>query len=228
MMSRREQKIMKSRLNNAHGLSLVELMVAVSILIAMIGGVYMSAAAGSNSWANTAMQVELQENIRLSLEKISKEMRESGSNSVGAMQVTINDNSGINGSDVIQFFMPVECEAGTPVIDGNGDVAYWGAPLTWGCSDSTCMDADDDCSTVEYSYLEYALNANNQLERRVRDSANALVRSDVFARNITDMQAVISGDQNVVTVTVTASGTTTNNRALSMNDSMDVLLRNRG
>lgn len=227
-MSRHANKIYRSRLRDTRGFSLVELMVAVAILVAMIGGVYMSAAAGSNSWANTALQVSLQESIRLSLEKISKEMRESGSNSVGAMQVTINDNAGTNGSDVIRFFMPVECEAGVPVIDANGDVAYWGAPLTWGCSDSTCMDADNDCSTVEYSYLEYAINSSNQLERRVRDAANVLVRSDIFANNITDMQAVISGDQNVVTVTVTASGTTTNNRALSMDDSMDILLRNRG
>lgn len=215
-------------MRNQGGFSLVELMVAIAILVAMIGGVYVSVSAGQNSWANTALQISLQENIRVSLERISKEMRESGSNSVGAMQITINDNTGTNGSDVIQFFMPVECEAGTPVIDGNGDVAYWGAPLTWGCSDSTCMDADNDCTTVEYSYLEYAINNNNQLERRVRDGGNALVRTDVFARNISDMQAVLSGDQNVVTVTVTASGTTTNNRALSMDDSMDILLRNRG
>ncbi len=215
---------MKSR----NGFSLVELMVSIAILVAMIGGVYMSAAAGRNSWANTALQVNLQESIRLSLEKISKEMRESGSNNLGAMQLTINDNAGTNGSDIIQFFMPVECEAGTPVMDANGDVAFWGAPLTWGCSDSTCMDADNDCSTVEYSYLEYAINNDNQLERRVRDGANALVRADIFASNITDMQAVLSGDQNVVTVTVTASGMTTNNRALSMDDSMDILLRNRG
>lgn len=227
-MNRRRHKNLKDRRKSQGGFSLVELMVAVSILVAMIGGVYMSVAAGQNSWANTALQITLQENVRISLEKISKEMRESGSNSVGAMQIAINDNSGTNGSDVIQFFMPVECEAGVPVMDGNGDVAYWGAPLTWGCSDSTCMDADNDCTTVEYSYLEYAINNNNQLERRVRDASNALVRTDVFARNISDMQAVISGDQNVVTVTVTASGTTTNNRALSMNDSMDVLLRNRG
>lgn len=210
------------------GFSLVELMVAVAILVAMIGGVYMSVAAGSNSWANTAVQISLQENIRLSLEKISKELRESGSNNVGSMQVTINDNSGTNGSDVIRFFMPVTCEAGVPVLDSNADVANWGAPLFWGCADSTCMDADNDCSTVEYSYLEYAINNNNQLERRVRDGANVLVRTDVFARDISDLQAVLSADQNVVTVTVTATGNTTKNRTLTMNDSIDVFLRNRG
>lgn len=206
----------------------MELMVAVAILTAMMGGVYMSMAAGQNSWANTALQIELQENLRLTQEKVSKELRESGSNSVGVMQVTINDNTGVNNSDIIRFFMPVICEAGQTIIDNNGDVANWGAPLTWGCTDSTCMDADDDCSTVEYSYLEYAINNNNQLERRVRNGANALVRTDIFAQNITDFQAALSADQNEVTITVTALGTSIKNRTMTMTNSMVVYLRNRG
>lgn len=206
----------------------MELMVAVAILTAMMGGVYMSMAAGQNSWANTALQIELQENLRLTLEKISKELRESGSNGAGVMQVTINDNAGVNSSDVIQFFMPVICEAGQTIIDNNGDVANWGAPLTWGCTDSTCMDADDDCSTVEYSYLEYAINNNNQLERRVRNAANALVRTDIFAQKISDFQAAMSVDQNEVTITVTALGTSMKNRTMTMTNSMVVYLRNRG
>ncbi len=217
---------MKIKVNR--GFSLVELMVAVAILTAMMGGVYMSMAAGQNSWANTALQIELQENLRLTLEKISKELRESGSNGAGVMQVTINDNAGVNSSDVIQFFMPVICEAGQTIIDNNGDVANWGAPLTWGCTDSTCMDADDDCSTVEYSYLEYAINNNNQLERRVRNAANALVRTDIFAQKISDFQAAMSVDQNEVTITVTALGTSMKNRTMTMTNSMVVYLRNRG
>lgn len=210
------------------GFSLVELMVAVAILVAMMGGVYMSMAAGQNSWANTALQVELQENVRLTLEKVSKELRESGSNGAGVMQVTINDNAGVNSSDVLRFFMPVICEAGQTVIDNNGDVAYWGAPLTWGCTGSTCMDADDDCSTVEYSYLEYAINNNNQLERRVRNTANAVVRTDIFAQKISDFQAVLSADNNEVTLTVTALGTSIKKRTMTLTDSMIVFLRNRG
>ncbi|MGE0268998.1 MAG: PilW family protein [Candidatus Omnitrophota bacterium] len=222
------KKLINLKIKVNRGFSLVELMVAVAILTAMMGGVYMSMAAGQNSWANTALQIELQENLRLTLEKISKELRESGSNGAGVMQVTINDNAGVNSSDVIQFFMPVICEAGQTIIDNNGDVANWGAPLTWGCTDSTCMDADDDCSTVEYSYLEYAINNNNQLERRVRNAANALVRTDIFAQKISDFQAAMSVDQNEVTITVTALGTSMKNRTMTMTNSMVVYLRNRG
>ncbi len=206
----------------------MELVVAVAIFLAMFGGVFMSMSAGQNSWAITATQIELQENLRFTIERISKELRESGSDNTGAMQVTINDNTGPNSTDVLQFFMPVICESTGSIIDANGDVANWGAPLTFGCTDSTCMDADNDCTTVDYSYLEYGINANNQLERRVRDASNAVVRTDVFAQNITNFQAVLSGDSNVVTLTVTASGTTNNNRAITTTDSLDVLLRNRG
>lgn len=215
-------------LESNKGLSLMELVVAVAIFLAMFGGVFMSMSAGQNSWAVTSTQIDLQENLRFTIEKISKELRESGSNSVGAMQVTINDNTGPGSTDVLQFFMPVICEASGSIIDANGDVANWGAPLTFGCTDSTCMDADDDCTTVDYSYLEYGINANNQLERRVRDASNVVVRTDVFAQNITNFQAVLSADSNVVTLTVTATGTTNNNRAITTTDSLDVLLRNRG
>jgi len=227
-MNKLLKEIKYLKINSNTGFSLVELMVAMAILVAMMGGVYMSMAAGQNSWANTALQIELQENLRLTLEKVSKELRESGSNGAGAMQVTINDNTGFNSSDVIRFFIPVVCEAGQTIIDNNGDVANWGAPLTWGCTESTCMDADDDCSTVEYSYLEYGINNNNQLERRVRDGSNALVRTDVFAQKISDFQAAISADQNEVTLTVTALGTSIKRRTMTMTDSMVVFLRNRG
>ena len=221
-------KVNLKKLMSNHGFSLIELVVAVAIFLAMFGGVFMSMSAGQNSWALTSTQIDLQENLRLTMGRISKELRESGSDSTGAMQVTILDNSGANSSDILRFSMPVLCETTATIINASSDVANWGAPLTFGCTDSTCMDADDDCSTVDYSYVEYAINNSNQLERRVRDSADVVVRTDVFAQNITNFQTVLSGDQNVVTLTVTATANTTNNRTVTSTDSLDVLLRNRG
>lgn len=215
-------------LKSKRGLSLIELIVAVAIFLAMFGGVFMSMSAGQNSWALTSTQIDLQENLRLTMGRISKELRESGSDSSGTMQVTILDNTGANSSDVLRFSMPVLCEATATIINASSDVSNWGAPLTFGCTDSTCMDADDDCSTVDYSYVEYAINNSNQLERRVRDAADVVVRTDIFAQNITNFQTVLSADQNVVTLTVTATADTTNNRTVTNTDSLDVLLRNRG
>ncbi|MBP9855403.1 MAG: hypothetical protein KBD53_11105 [Candidatus Omnitrophica bacterium] len=210
------------------GFSIPELMVAIAIFIAMMGGVYMSMAAGQDSWGTTSLQIELQQNLRLALEKVSKELRETGSNSAGSMMVTINNNTGVNSSDVIKFFMPVICESGDSIIDSNGNVANWGAPLTWGCTSSTCMDADNDCSTVDYSYLEYALNNNNQLERRVRNAADAVVRTDILAQRISNFQTVLNNNNTEITITATALGTSIKRRTITMTDNIAVFLRNRG
>jgi len=124
--------------------------------------------------------------------------------------------------------MPVQCEVGASVIDASGDVAYWGAPLTWGCTDSSCMDADDDCTTVDYKYVEYRIDSNNQLLRRVLDVGFNVIREEIFAQNITDLQAVMSGDQNAITLTFTVLKNTALNRQISTTSSINVYLRNRG
>ena len=221
-MNRTDQKVRED------GFSLVELMVVLVIFVIFMGVVFMTMMAGHNSWTDTATAMDLRQNIRLTLDRVSDELRESGSAAGGTMEVTINNNVGVNGSDVLRFSIPVICEASGSVMDTNGDVAHWGAPLTWGCTDSTCMDADNDCTTVEYSFLQYSLNAQKQLVRSVVSPANAVVRTDIFAQDITDFQAALSADNNIVTLTVTASGITDLHRTITMTDTLNVYLRNRG
>lgn len=216
------------RTRNQKGFSLVELMIVVAIFVAMMTAVYAMLTQGQSAWLTTDVQVQLQQDLRQTVEKISKELRETGSDSGGTMQVTIFDGTGAGGSDILRFSMPVICQTGGSVINESGDVANWGAPLTWGCSESSCMDADDACLTVEYKYVEYRIDADNQLLRRVLDASAATVRQDIFAQNITDMQAVLSGNQNRITLTVTAQRSTDLNRLLSSSQTMEIFLRNRG
>ena len=143
------------------------------------------------------------------------------------MQVTIFDGSGPNGSDIIRFTMPILCEAGGHVIDANGDVANWGAPLTWGCTSSSCMDADNDCLTRDYRFIEYQI-VNNQLIRRVLDNGTTPVRQDTIARNMVNLQATLSGDQNLLSVNLTAQQNTVVNRTLNASTNIDIYFRNRG
>ena len=77
-------------------------------------------------------------------------------------------------------------------------------------------------------FIEYRLNTDNQLVRRVLDNNAVLVREDVFAQNISDFQAILSGSQDVVTMVVTASRNTVFNRQMTRTSSIDVFLRNRG
>ena len=134
--------------NSQSGFTLPEVMVSILILLIIVAGVYTSFSTGQDTWATTNTQVLLQQDLRTTIEHVSKELQETGS-----AQLIITDGAGFANSDGIRFSIPVICKAGTSIIDANGNVAHWGAPLTWGCFSSTCMDADDNCATVDYQYI---------------------------------------------------------------------------
>ena len=204
-------------------------MTVVLIIFSMISaGIYAVFSTGQVIWFNTEASIELQQNVRIVLEKITREMHESGFDKNGVSQFTVSDGTGVNGTDVVRFSIPVLCQNNMNVIDANGDVAYWGAPLTWGCTDSSCMDADDDCSTADYKYIQYLMNSNNELIRRVLGSNNAMIREDVFARHIVDFQAAADVDGDLITLQITARKNSALNAVIAASTSMDVNLRNRG
>lgn len=219
---------MKKFLVQQSGFTIIEIMIVVLILSIMITGAFLTVSTGSDSWLSTGAQIDLEENVRATFSRISKELQESGEDSLGNLQVAISNGTEFNGSDDIRFTMPIICETGVALVDVNGDVANWGAPLTWGCTDSSCMDADDDCSSRDYAQIGYKLNVLNQLIRRVYDSGGNTVDEFLIAQNITDFQVALSGDQNIVTVTVTASKNSDKGRSFSVTRSLEILLRNKG
>lgn len=198
---------------------MVELMVAVLIMSVIFSGGYLIFATGQAAWFMTDVNIQLQENMRQTLEKIIMELRQTQPS-----QQQIYQAAGPASSDIIIFSVPVICEAGGSLIDVNGDVAHWGAPLTWGCTASTCMDADNDCSTVDYKYIEYRIDNNHRILRRVLDETANLVRQDVLANNIIDFQAQING--NIMTLDVSIQQTSMANRVLTQQMSVDITLRN--
>lgn len=209
----------------------------------------MTLSTGKDTWLTTDVHIRLQENLRRTLTKVSKELHETGPSSGG---LTISDGAGVGGSDIITFSMPIVCESGGSIIDGNGDVANWGAPLTWGCTDSTCMDADNDCGTVDYDVVRYLLDANGQLLRRVLNTSGGIVREDIFAEDLTDLQAItrvaedtnlngvldagedensntlLDGGITVIILTATAQRNADNARQVTATNSVNIYLRNRG
>ncbi|MFA5089166.1 MAG: prepilin-type N-terminal cleavage/methylation domain-containing protein [Candidatus Omnitrophota bacterium] len=220
--------MMKIRSLKRKGFSLVEVLVVTLILAAIIAGGYTILASGESAWFTTDANIYLSENLRQTVQRISAELRESGSNSLGVMQVSINDGAGVNGTDILRFSVPIVCEAGGTVISSSGDVNHWGAPLTWGCDSPSCMDADNDCSSIDYRYVEYQINANNDLLRRVLDNSGSVVREDIFAQGIVDFQVSLSADQNVVTLICSAQKVSALSRVMSASRTAQVYLRNRG
>ena len=90
------------------------------------------------------------------------------------------------------------------------------------------MDADDDCLTTEYRYIEYSVNNQGQLSRRVLDSIFGVVREDIFAGNINDFQVNTSLDGNIVTLQISAQKKSGVGKTISASATLDVYLRNRG
>ena len=102
--------------------------------------------AGQMSWAMTNTKIQLQENLRRSLERVGSELAQSGRDSANALQVSILDNTGVNSTDILRFSIPI-CPCGVSVMDVNTEIKKWGAPLVWsqtGCQNTWTLNAQNN------------------------------------------------------------------------------------
>ncbi|MBI5416185.1 MAG: prepilin-type N-terminal cleavage/methylation domain-containing protein [Candidatus Omnitrophica bacterium] len=251
------------------GFTLVELMVATLIFAVILAGGYAALLAAQSAWSTTDTQMRLQQSLRQTIQRVAREMGESGSDGNGNMQATINDNAGVNASDILKFSIPLCVCSNTP-INANGDVANWGAPLIWGktsCPADITQDSNGQisichippgnpnnkqsiqvgaaaldahlnhgdwlgdcapCSIMNNKYIEYRIDAGSQLLRRVLSDANVVVKEEIVADNINDLQAVFSANQNIVTLTATVRANTVFGKQVTVSRSLNVRLKNRG
>ena len=202
-----------------NGFTMVEMMVVSLLVIGIVGGLYFIFSTGQASWFATDADIRLRNSLRKSLQRISMELRQSRSD-----QKFVFDNTGVGGSDIVRFSVPIICKADGSLIDSNGDIPNWGAPLNWGCTTLACMDQDQDCSVIEYKYVEYLLNNDQELRREILDAGVNLVKSDLVASGITDFQVTDNG--TMVHLSASAQRQGDNNRLLSAQAELDVFLRN--
>jgi prepilin-type N-terminal cleavage/methylation domain-containing protein len=207
------------RTGQKSGFTLVEILIVVLIIATMMGAFYLILSTGQATWFTTDVKIQVQENLRKTISRISMELRQTESS-----RLQIADGAGFNNTDVIKFSVPVICEAGGILIDSNGDVAHWGAPLTWGCTSEICMDQDQDCSALEYKYVEYRINNQNELVRRVLDESDNLVAENKFATHVSDFQ--VSLNSGIATLDVATTATSLIKRDSSEAISIDIYLRN--
>ncbi|HOW35917.1 MAG TPA: type II secretion system protein [Candidatus Omnitrophota bacterium] len=214
--------------SDCRGFTLFETLVSVSIFAIAVTGVFLLLLAGQSTFFNAGTSIEAQQSLRMALVKVTRELQESGIDNNGVSQVTILQGAGPNGTDILRFSMPVICHSGDSVINSSGDVAHWGAPLTWGCTSSSCMDADNDCMTLDYKYVEYSKNAQNELIRKVLNNGGGTVREDLVAQDILDFQAAKSTDEKTVTLQMSTQKKSVVNRVVGASTSTEIYLRNRG
>jgi len=257
------------KVQNQKGFTFMELTVVMLLVSIISVAGYMLFMVGESAWSTTSSNIHMQDNIRRLLQRVSIELQESGTDSGGILQITIDDNTGVNGSDVLRFAIPL-CLCGVSPIDSNGDVQYWGAPLAWGqsgCTNNYPVENNNkviichlppgnpgntqtiqvsvnsvkahlahgdrigdcnSCSLVSYTnrFIEYRIDANNRLVRRVLDSSLAIVNEFVVADSLEDFQVSLNTDQTIVTLSVDLTRNSSRNRILAMTDSVDVILRN--
>ncbi len=256
-------------MNQKNGFSLTELMVVTGLLVIIFAAGHMALLSSQSAWSTTDSQIGMQESIRQTLMRISTELKQTGTDSVGAAQYSVLNGAGPNGSDVIRFSVPL-CLCAGDVMDASGDVSTWGAPLSWGnngCSEKvrlnqnnlvdmchitggdpniqtsseitsvnvqTHLDHGDwmgdctTCNTINKKFIEYRINSDGELLRRVlNDSASTVIAEDIFAKNLTDFQATLNGDQTIITLNLSLSDTALQGRQLTDSRSLKVFLKNK-
>ncbi len=142
---------MQKRCSNT-GFSLVEAMVMTLLFAIILGAGTMVFVSGQNAFSLTSVRADLQENAHRTLQRISYELQESGRDSSGLLKVSILDGTGVNGTDILRFSIPI-CVCGVSPIDTNGNVSRWGAPLTWGkggCSTNYALDINGNVNICHY------------------------------------------------------------------------------
>lgn len=231
------------------GFTLVEILIAVFIFSLMAGGFFIILSSGQSVWHTTDVAVSLQQNLRQAMQRVTRELHESGFSQVGncvaACKVIIQDGAGANGSDILSFQVPVDLDNdGIPTTDLTdcgccpavdfpscycGKIIQWGAPLLWADKINNCGGGNNHCQYLNYK-IQYRIDDQSQFIREVLDSGDVVVRIDIFAERITDFQVsfVNPVDKTVVSIQISAQRNTVFGRSLTSTLKADVLLRNRG
>ncbi len=213
---------------NQNGMSMVEILMTVAIMSFLIMVVFGILINSQRAYHTADADIDLRNQLRIAIEKLSSELRNTGLDGAGNAQYTVFDGAGAFSTDTIRFSMPIYCSATSSFLDASGNPSYWGAPLNYGCNSYTCMDQNGDCSTLEYKYLWYMVDGNNQLLRIVANAAGATVASTVVARNISNLQATVSNDGTSITYTITASKLSAMRTTATVTLTETVNLMNRG
>ncbi|OGX19708.1 MAG: hypothetical protein A2Y04_01665 [Omnitrophica WOR_2 bacterium GWC2_45_7] len=146
------------------GFSLVEMLIVVVLFSMIMAGILVTMTTARDTWANTDVRIQLKESLRLTAQRLSQELRQTGFDKDGVLQLSVFEGTAFNGSDAVRFSVPV-CFCGGNIVDDNGDVINWGAPSSWGASDcpsSTTSYVIKDNGKVDICHLPPGNPENTQ------------------------------------------------------------------
>ena len=84
------------------------------------------------------------------------------------------------------------------------------------------------CNPTNYTnrFIEYSMDINNRLIRKVLDVNLATISQAVVSDSLSTFQVTLNGPQTMVNLSLGLARTAAHNRNVTMNDDLDVFLRN--
>ncbi|MFH1655612.1 MAG: hypothetical protein ABH954_03270 [Candidatus Omnitrophota bacterium] len=204
--------------------SLIELLVVCGILVFIIGGIITVLSVGQTTWQQTETHIELQQDLRKAMVRVTRELRESGFDAAASPKVTIDDDTGENGTDILGFYIPVDEDNDGDIIDDDQNIE-WGAVTLWANKDPDCEGPGDNCQYEDYK-IEYLVNTEGQFVRRVLRAGGGVEREDIYANNILDFQ--VTRADNIVTIQITVRKDSVFGRTITKSLTSEIYLRNNG
>ena len=221
-LTRRSRWSPRSMAKSSRGFTIPELLIAMSILIFLMTVVFGLLATSQTAYYNADAGIQLRTIFRNVGQKMAWELSHSGYDAVNGAQFVITAGAGANGSDIIRFSVPVACNTTSTFLDTAGNPGRWGAYLTWGCDQLSCSDPDGNCATVEYKYVQYELNSQGQILRKVLDPTLAVVVTQGLADSITNLHFAVNGTAGV---TFTMTGQKKSSSGLMVTDGISQTVR---
>jgi prepilin-type N-terminal cleavage/methylation domain-containing protein len=160
-----------TRKSTCTAFTLVEVMVVVLLLGIVMTASSMVFVAGQGLYMDTSVRSEVQTSVMQALYRVSLELQNSGYDSANTFQVSVLDNAGQGGTDILRFSVPM-CVCGMSPFDSTGSVRAWGAPLIWG--QSGCETANyvvDNTNKVDICHF---LPGNSENSHDLSVSVNAI------------------------------------------------------
>ncbi len=147
------------------GFTLIEMMVVMAIFSMIMASIFGVLAIGRSSWYQGTTQIDVQQEARKAMDKIVRELRESGSQkiTVGASQVTFQISTG---------------------VDANGQI-IWGACTNWA----------NNTTTVAGYAIKYYLSNNKLYRSVLNSypSGSAVGTDTVMANNVQSLTLTGNG-----------------------------------
>lgn len=176
--------------------TLLETLVVLGIFTLMFTVTFEILSANRRSFDIGLTKQDVENQARLGLESMSRELYKTNSS-----HVTITVDTGSN--SIITFQVPIGYDTGGSLIWGADEA---GEPSTGGWQ------------------IRYSLNAGQQLIREVLDTSNNLVNTRVLANAVNSLTFSLSN--NLLNINLTAQKTALGGRVLSQGFSSQVTFRN--